>query len=414
MTAPRSSLRPNTRSEIEAFGGADIIAGIPSFSCERTIEYTLSCVARGLEKYYADKKALILVSDGGSTDDTREIALSAETGEIAKIVAIYRGVAGKGSAFKQILEAADLLNAKAIAIFESDHKSIAPEWTRNIINPVINDGYDFVAPAYKRYKFDATITGTIAYNLTRSIYGANIRQPIGGDWGLSLPFARFLLSRDAWEKDAAKYGVDIWMTTRALVYNFKVAQARLGVKERRNKDPNDLSAMFYQVVGTLFSLMTTDYEYWINIDKTRDIELLGEYAGVEPSPFSVDKEALIDYFKNGFATFGALWRELLGEKAYLALEKLAARRENEPFRLPIDVWVKIVYRYAYNYGRQERQRNKLLSTLIPIYNARVASLIDALSDADIDASAYFEEQARAFEEAKPDLIAMWNGQNSGV
>jgi glycosyltransferase involved in cell wall biosynthesis len=403
----QSALRQETRSRLESFGGADIVIGVPSFHCERTIAYVLACIARGLGLYYPDKKALILVSDGGSTDDTREAAESADTNGIEKIVAIYRGAAGKGTAFKQIFEAAALLNAKAIAIFESDLKSIAPEWTRNILDPVLSGGYDFVAPAYKRYKFDATITGTIAYNLTRAIYGANIRQPIGGDWGLSLPFAKVLLSQEGWEGDTAKYGVDIWITTRALVYNFKIAQARLGVKERRDKDPNDLSAMFYQVVGTIFSLMTIDYDYWINIDKTREIELLGEYAGVEPSPFSVDKEALIEYFKNGFGTFGALWRELLGDEAYAALERLAAWREGEPFDLPIDVWVKIVYRYAWNYARQERQRNKLLSTLIPIYNARVASLIDALSDADIDASAYFETQARAFERAKPELIAVW-------
>jgi hypothetical protein len=121
----------------------------------------------------------------------------------------------------------------------------------------------------------------------------------------------------------------------------------------------------------------------------------------------VDKLALIDYFKNGFAIFGALWREFLGEEAYAALEKLAAWKEGEPFDLPSDIWVKIVYRYALSYGRQERQRNKLLSALIPIYNARVASLIDALSDETIDAKAYFEAQAQAFERAKPALIEAW-------
>ncbi|MDR1912180.1 MAG: cell wall biosynthesis glycosyltransferase, partial [Helicobacteraceae bacterium] len=201
-----------------------------------------------------------------------------------------------------------------------------------------------------------------------------------------------------------------WITTRSLAYNFRVAQARLGVKIRPQKDPNDLSVMFYQVVGTIFSLMASDQEFWINIDKTRDIELLGEYVGIEPSPFLVDKSALIDYFQNGFAIFGAFWREFLDEESYASLEKLAIKRENEHFDLPIDIWVKIVYRYAWQYNNQERQRNKLLSSLIPIYNARVASLIDALSDEAIDANAYFEEQAQAFEKAKPDLIEMWKSK----
>ncbi|MDR2638788.1 MAG: glycosyltransferase, partial [Helicobacteraceae bacterium] len=317
-----SSIRQETRSALEAFIGADILIGVPSFNCEGTIDFVIQAAAFGLKRYYPDKKALIFVSDGGSTDDTREIAAASDTARTAKIVAIYRGVAGKGTAFRQIFEAGVLIEAKAIAIFESDLKSIAPEWVFSLIEPVINGGYDFVAPAYKRYKFDATITGTIAYNLTRAIYGADIRQPIGGDWGLSRGFAKFLLAQAIWDDNVAKYGVDIWMTTRALVNNFRLAQARLGVKQRRDKDPNDLSAMFYQVVGTIFSLMTTDYAFWINIDGTRQIETLGEYVGVEPQPFMVDKLALIDYFKNGFAIFGALWREFLGEEAYAALEKL--------------------------------------------------------------------------------------------
>jgi glycosyltransferase involved in cell wall biosynthesis len=401
-----SSLRQETQAALKAFGSADILIGVPSFNCEATIDFVIQAAAFGLKRYYPDKKALIFVSDGGSTDDTREIAALSDTAGIAKIVAIYRGVAGKGTAFRQIFEAGARLGAKAIAIVESDLNSIAPEWIRNILDPVLNGGYDFVAPAYKRYKFDATITGVVAYNLTRAIYGANIRQPIGGDWGLSQGFTQFLLSSAIWDDNVAKYGVDIWITTRALVNNFRVVQARLGVKQRRDKDPNDLSAMFYQVVGTIFSLMTSDYEYWINIDKTREIETLGEYVGNEPQPFMVDKLALIDYFKNGFAIFAALWREFLSQEAYAALEKLAAWKEGEPFDLPSDIWVGIVYRYAWSYGKQERQRNKLLSALIPIYNARVASLIDALSDDAIDAGEYFEAQARAFERAKPDLIAM--------
>jgi glycosyltransferase involved in cell wall biosynthesis len=401
------AIRDETLEKLKAIGDVDVLIGIPSLRCEETIGFVIGAAAFGLKKYYPDKKALILVSDGGSTDETREVALSIDTGKIPKIVAIYRGAAGKGTAFRQILEAAVTLNAKAIAIFESDHKSIAPEWTRNILEPILSDRFDFVAPAYKRYKFDAMITGTIAYNLTRAIYGANIRQPIGGDWGIGLAFARFLISLGSWEGDIAKYGVDVWITTRAIVYNFRAAQARLGAKIRRDKDPNDLSAAFYQVVGAIFSLMIADGEYWINVKETREIEVCGEYVGVEPSPFPVDKSALIDYFKSGFATFGALWREFLDAEAYAALEKLTTRRDNEPFDLPIDIWVKIVYRYAWQYSRQERQRNKFLSSLIPIYNARIASLIDALSDDAIDADAYFEAQAQAFERAKPELVALW-------
>jgi glycosyltransferase involved in cell wall biosynthesis len=403
----KDSIRSETAAALKEVGSVDIFIGIPSYNCEKTIEFVISAVAIGLERFYPDKKAIIFISDGGSTDDTRECALNTKTGSLPKLVAIYRGVSGKGSAFLQIFEASSLLNAKATAIFESDLKSISPEWIKNILDPVLEHNYDLVTPAYKRFKFDATITTTIAYNLTRAIYGADIWQPIGGDWALSTTFVRFLLTQEIWNNDIAKYGVDIWMTTRALVYNFKIAQAKLGVKVRRDKDPNDLSAMFYQVVGTIFKMTETDFPVWSNIKGVREVPVFGDYVGVEPQSFLVDKLALLEYYKGGFANFSAVWRELLGDEIFGVLETLNANATGENFYLPIESWVKIVYIYAGAYRRLERQRGKLLSTLIPIYNARVASIIDALSDEQVSAHEYFEKQAKAFEAAKPMLIEMY-------
>ena len=403
----KGSIREQTAARLKAIGSVDIFVGLPSFYCEGTIDHVVSCVARGLERYYPKSKAVIFISDGGSTDDTREVAESVvcKGGNITKVVAIYRGLAGKGSAFRQIFEAAILTNAKALAIFESDRKSIAPEWVQNILSPVLEGGFDFVAPAYKRYKFDGTLTNTIAYNLTRALYGANIRQPIGGDWALSLAFTRFLLAQEIWDSDIAKYGVDIWMTTRALVANFRVAQARLGVKLHLDKDPNDLSQMFYQVVATIFKMMELDIDYWRNIHTMRDIPIFGAYVGMEPQSFMIDKETLIGYYKSGFINFGALWREYLGDEIFAQLQHLSEQKTGGKFDLPSAVWVKIVYRYAAHFHQQDSQRGKLIGTLIPIYNARVASLIDSLGDDTIDTEAFFEAQAVEFERAKASLIA---------
>lgn len=405
-----TALREPAQRRIEKLGSVDIVVGIPCYYSAQSVAHVIESVSRGLEEFYPDKKALILISDGGSTDDTREVAESVAIGSfhVEKLVTIYRGLPGKGTAFRLIFEAAVFLKAQALALFDSDLKSITPEWVKNALDPVLERGYDFVAPDYKRYKFDGTITNTITYNLTRALYGAKIRQPIGGDFGVSAALARFYLAQDIWESDVAKFGIDIWMTTRALVNNFKVCQTRLGVKIHGEKDPaEDLSPMFYQVVGTIFAMMERDTDYWMNTGETREVPTFGNYVGVEPEAFEVNKEALIEYFKIGFANFGALWREYLAPEEFFALEKLATQSETERFYLPPEIWVKIVYRYAWHFRKAERQRRKVVSTLIPIYNARVASLISALGDPAIDAEAYFEKQAQVFEKHKPWLIELW-------
>ena len=49
--------------------------------------------------------------------------------------------------------------------------------------------------------------------MTRALYGQQIRQPIGGDFGMSRALMRHYLSLPVWDTDVARYGIDIWMTT---------------------------------------------------------------------------------------------------------------------------------------------------------------------------------------------------------
>ena len=87
--------------------------------------------------------------------------------------------------------------------------------------------------------------------------GLRLRQPIGGEFGFGPELARDFLDGTAfggnvWETDIARFGIDIYMTTTALVRRKRIAQAFLGAKIHDPKDPGaDLAPMFTQVVGTL-------------------------------------------------------------------------------------------------------------------------------------------------------------------
>ncbi len=132
-----------------------------------------------------------------------------------------------------------------------------------------------MVPLYQRHKYDGTITNSIVYPLTRALYGKQVRQPIGGDFGFSGRMARFYLSKDVWDSDVARYGIDVWMTTTAIANGFQVCQAFLGAKIHDPKDPGtDLSSMLYQVVGATFDLMETYQETWKSIIRVgKDLHL---------------------------------------------------------------------------------------------------------------------------------------------
>jgi hypothetical protein len=300
------------------------------------------------------------------------------------------------------------LKARAVAVFDSDLRSITPDWVKNVLAPVF-DGYDFVAPDYYRYKFDGTITNTIAYNLTRALYGMNIRQPIGGDFGLSNHLVRHYLDQDVWGTDVAKFGIDIWMTTTAVINNFRICQARLGVKIHGEKDPAaDLSPMFRQVVGTIFMLMESQHGYWSAVSGSRDLPTFGEYCDTAIEPFDIDQAALIEYFKTGRNNFGGVWERIIEEQDLNIVSELAGLPDAARFILPIESWVRMVYRYAQAVHATPRQKFKLIDTMIPLYNARVASLINELAGkSTLEAEAYFDQQARVFLDMKPYLLKQW-------
>ena len=111
----------------------------------------------------------------------------------------YHGIPGKGTDFRSIFEAAELLGARACAVVDSDLRSIGPEWMELLLRPVYEGRFDYVSPVYARHRFDGTITNSIVYPVTRSLYGKRVHQPIGGDLGFSGGLAKYYRSKDVWE-----------------------------------------------------------------------------------------------------------------------------------------------------------------------------------------------------------------------
>jgi hypothetical protein len=163
--------------------------------------------------------------------------------------------------------------------------------------------------------------------------------------------------------------------------------------------------MFREVVGTIFTLLGMNKTYLEEVEETINAPIFGEAIGEEPEAFEVKLEPLVEYFRIGYKNFGSVWANIIEEKDYAAVKKLAMSRSLKKFNLPTETWVRIVYRYAAYFCRAERQRFKILDTLIPLYNARVASLIMILEEKDhAAAEEFYDSQAQIFESMRGYLI----------
>src|SRR5580765_7074281 len=65
---------------VAEIGQADLVVGIPSFNNAGTIGHVARAAATGLAKYFPECVAVLVNSDGGSTDGTPEVVAGTEVG----------------------------------------------------------------------------------------------------------------------------------------------------------------------------------------------------------------------------------------------------------------------------------------------------------------------------------------------
>jgi glycosyltransferase involved in cell wall biosynthesis len=421
---PGDGIPAEARQALDTIREADIVIGIPSYNNARTIGHVVKAAQAGLAKYFPQFSGVIVNSDGGSKDATRDAVLSASV-DYSRLLMVstplsgvhrlsfpYHGIPGKGSAFRLVFHMARRLGAKACAVVDSDLRSITPEWIDLLVRPVIHAGYDFVAPYYHRHKYDGTITNSIVYPLTRALYGQRIRQPIGGDFGLSGRLVSRYVSRTGWETDVARYGIDIWMTTIAVAEGFRTCQSFLGAKLHDAKDPGaDLSAMLHQVVGSVFTLMREYENAWIETSGSAPVNLFGFPYDVGLEPVDVNVDRMVGIFRSACQDLGEIWSMALAPRTMNAVRALGALPAGAAgFHLEDELWTRIIYEFACAHDRSKLERGHLLRSLTPLYLARVASFV--IETREMDAAAVEERMERlclTFENQKAYLAARWRG-----
>jgi glycosyltransferase involved in cell wall biosynthesis len=396
--------------EIES---ADILVGMPSYNNVVTANYVVSQIVKGLETYFPNYKSVVFVSDGGSGDNTLDSVkkIDIQSAKVKLIPTIYIGASGKGTAVQAIFEAASYLNVKSVALVDSDLRSITPEWMNLLIAPTLS-GTDFVAPLYNRSKYDGTITNFLCYPLTTALFGKKIRQPIGGDFGLSLPLVEDILESSMWNYPyVSRFGIDIFETHTALARGFKVKEARLGIKEHDPKDPSSqLAGMFKQVTGTMFTCTEKYESAWKEIKGFSETEKVGEDNwGINPPPVNVSLPNTIMAFKSNYENYAPTFKYLLSKDIVDKFEKLRFL-ETSNVDFPAEMWAKTVYAFVAAFHREKDPRGArlLLDALRILWIGRVAAFMKDTWNVDRDqAEEKVQEEVKAFAALKPTLVDMY-------
>ena len=399
-------------------GSVEIVVGLPSYNNAATIVGVAESIRRGLREAFPERRALIVNTDSGSTDGTAQRLATLPDGEGARLYQAilptqdldmpYHGIPGKGDGLHLTLRIARQLGARVCLMASPDLTDVPPNWLSHLGTPVLDQGFDFVAPLYARHQLDRTINSGIVRPLVRALYGRQVEQPLGGEYACSGALVERYLGQNIWGTDLARFGTDIWTTTQALCGPFKVCQVHVGEKHHAAPGTTlDLGTTLTHVLGALFEDMNRNASVWQKVRGSQPTPTLGtKVDGVMAAP-SFDVRKLVESYRLGFRNLQDLWSLVLPPATLLELKRVAATPV-ESFALPDELWCRTVFDFALGYRMRTLNRNHLLGAFLPLYLGWLASFVRELQAASTPASEHrLEELCLTYETQKPYLISRW-------
>ena len=315
---------------------------------------------------------------------------------------------GREHAFRAFFTVAEELEVKACVVIDANLRSLTSDWMEVLLRPVIEKGVDYVAPLFRRARYEGSLTNCIIYPLSRALYGKQMRYQSGCGYGFSGKLASLYLTKNVWEGEAAHYGIDSWLTTIAVAEGCEVSQGFLGTKIHDGTLTGiELSLLLAQAVGALFHLMEGYQDVWEVSTGSRPVPQFGPPYEAGPEGGAINVERMVRGFQQGLRDLLPIWEIILAPETLEGILSLGLA-EAEEFRFPAALWVQTIYDFALAYHEKALHREHLLKSLTPLYLGRTASLVlETREGTPEDVERVIETLCETFERMKPYLTKRW-------
>lgn len=317
------------------------------------------------------------------------------------------GLLGSESALRPLVQEGVDRGAVALALVGEGPHGGAVDWVGRLLAPILEEGFDYVCPTYHRPATQGTLNTGVVYPLTRALYGWRLRQPLGGEVALSARLAAKLLADNDWRRDPVHAGSDAWLVAKVLARGHRACQAWLGEWPREPAEPEDASRALSRVLGPVFREMERNADRWQRVVSSQPLPTFGDASPAPSDPHAPDPEPLVEAFRLGQRDLTPLWGLVLAPATLFALRRAAAA-PTAGFRIPDELWARVVYDFAVAHFAKTMERRQLLGSMTPLYLGWVASFVGEVRALDgAAAEARVETLCAAFEREKRYLIARW-------
>jgi hypothetical protein len=193
----------------------------------------------------------------------------------------------------------------------------------------------------------------------------------------------------------------IWPINEAVIANYSVTEVDTGTRTFQQPQ-DDLNTILTEIAGSLFSDVDAKAVYW---QRARSPQLFRRVSTAVSPATRADIAPMLETFRLAYTNLHEIWSLVLPPNSLLGLKKLSVMQP-ENFRMPDNLWARIVYDFILAFRLRTINRGHLLGALTPLYLAWVASHLTLISKGT-PPEKHIQDVAVAFETDKPYLVSRW-------
>jgi hypothetical protein len=403
--------------QLMAVGQVDILVALPTMNNAATIVDVVRAVHVCFTRDFPRLRTVMINVDGGSTDGTPELVRAASFTDadvvqtsyslrtLHRIVAPYHGLPGKHTALRAVFAAGELARASVIAVVDPAGSATTAERVAELIAPIANSDVEFLAPRYRRHPRDGVLITQLIRPLMSALYGVALDEPLGAEFSCSGRFASHCLERDIWSREAARFGIDLWVRAEAVAEGFGVGQIWRPATTTTRAGTTLRDAVHQVVVSAIESLRSHE-SFWLNASGIRELRTWGNDPIAVPEAATWDYQALAVQAHHDITEIKPLLDTVLEP---VVLAQVLSDRALAGSELDDELWVGIVYAFAAATHLGQAGVDHLADMFAPLYMWRAAAFMAKTAG---ESSARVQERlnslCKTFERLKPVLVADWS------
>jgi hypothetical protein len=308
------------------------------------------------------------------------------------------------------LTAADYLNtyklaqenhASSCVLLGAESQSLHPEAIRALARSALQS--DLSVAHYNLGPREGLVNSAILYPVTRALFGTRPRFPLAIDLGLSLRMTERLATAAQRFTAAGQNDALLWPLNEAATASYSITEVNVGPRTLPQPAAPDLNALLAQITGSLFADVDTKASFWQRARGVQPAHAIPPSAPVAEPP--ADITPMLEAFRLAYTNLHQIWSLVLPPNSLLGLKKLSLMQP-ENFRMPDNLWARIVYDFILAYRLRTINRGHLLGALTPLYLAWTASHLLLISSGT-PPEKHIQDVAVAFEADKPYLVSRW-------